>query len=126
MKVYLFSFLLFFATSAWGQLDTSYLKYHKTGVYKYDGDNSGILVKRTKRKQIEYNKDKSKVLTLTIEWKSDDEYWLTFVKEKDFAGCLKKGYIIKTKIIYADKHKYICEWDSKECGQGQTTFIRVE
>ena len=49
MKAFFLFFLLVIPICTFGQLNEEYLKYHKTGLYKYEGDTSGVLIKRTKR-----------------------------------------------------------------------------
>jgi len=118
--------LLLSSYIAIGQVAKDSLKFHKTGIYTYKDKYNEVFIKRTRTKQIEYNKDKSKVLVLNIKWVSDDEYWLTFIKEKNFPGCLKKGYILKSKITYADRNQFSCKYESDHCGNGEATFIKIE
>ncbi len=65
--IILISILLSFASiHTFGQVHSDSLKYHKTGLYKYTGENSDYFIKRTKRKQIEYSADNSQKLVLKV------------------------------------------------------------
>lgn len=105
-------FLLLGINTSFSQVDKEMLKYHKTGTYEYK-DGSGFIVKRTKGKQVEYNKTENKKLIFKVKWVSDDTYHLIFKKHKNYPSNYKKGDVMVVKIISAYKAEYTCLWELK-------------
>ena len=100
---------------------------HKTGLYKYKDPNfDGFYIKRTKNKQVEYNKAKKFKIVLTVKWSSDTEYILTMKNDKGNVGCLKKGDAVEVFITESDTHNYTCSYTTLNCGSGTTSFLKVK
>lgn len=94
----------------------------KTGTFYYDSHGKKVIVKRTKRKQIEYYNNGNSKIVNRIEWVSDTEYILTFVKEKNSPGCLKKGDRMKITILECNENTYKAKIESKNCGNGEVVI----
>ena len=97
----------------------------KTGKFKYMASGAVIEVTRTKTKQIEtFNNGKSKVIS-KIKWISDTECILTFEKEINAPGCLKKGDKMKMTILECDGNEYLVSVTSENCGNVEITVIII-
>ena len=125
--IFLVSTILFLThLNGFAQTQEDHLKRHRTGIYQYaDSRFAGYVIKRTKKRQIEYSKEKKEKLVLKIEWKSDSEYWLT-LKKSNVSGCLKVGYVIKTQITSATPTSYSSSFIAEGCGAGETKFIKLK
>ena len=91
MKLFLSIFFSISTIWTFGQIEEGLVTDHHTGTYQYTADTGygNFRIKRTKRKQIEYSLDKKEKLVFKVQWISDSEYWLEFVRAKDDSGCLK-------------------------------------
>ena len=127
MKTTLLSLIacMFTFCAAFGQ-DNNCLKKMRTGNFKYDVRGDDVIIVRTKKTQTEYiNSGKSK-LVLKIKWLSDSVYVLKQKKAVNVPGCLHKGDEIVVKITRCYGNKYDAEYTTKKCGDGASTFIRIE
>jgi len=102
------------------------LQTMRTGKFTYMGDEGKVEIVRTETEQTEiYNDGKSKGV-LTIKWLSDTEYLLTLKSAENAPGCIKKGDVIRTKILTCDGTKYYYESSCVTCGEDSNTIVKVE
>ncbi len=123
---FLFFLLLCFLSAGAFAQDSECLANIRTGTFEYDANGITITVVRTKKKQIEtYNNGQSKLVN-KVEWISENEYRLTFVKQVNAPGCLKKGDVMRLKILHCSANSYAVEIKSEQCGNATTTITRVK
>ena len=125
-KILVVIFIFMLETALYGQTNVINTSFHKTGLYEYIGENPGYLIKRTKNRQIEYNKETKQKLVFKISWILDNEYELEFIRHHNFPGCLRKGYIINTIIVESNPERYTCEWKTQYCGNGIVKFKKIK
>lgn len=95
------------------------LKKFKRGNFEYlTGLYKGVLIKRTRHRQIEYDPTIHSKAVLKIKWVSDNEYWLTFISDTQPISNEAKKVVLKVKILSVNGDTYTCHWDCDKCGQG--------
>ncbi len=120
--------LLFFSIFCFSQ-DSTKVDYKKfrTGNFIYlEGLYKGIAVKRTKHKQIETDQAVNKTSVLKIKWVSDNEYWLSLIKDSD-GNEKKQAYkdlILKVKITSVNGNTYTYSWLINTTGKTGTGSMR--
>jgi hypothetical protein len=126
MKSNLFVLLLIcFSGTAFGQ-KTNCFKKHVIGKFTYQDRQHESEIIRTRTKQTEiFNFGKSKLI-LKIKWLNDSTYVLTHQKAINAPGCLDKGDWIKATITNCDETHYTATYTSNKCGNGKSTFIKLQ
>lgn len=106
---------------------TDYKRFHE-GKFEYIGLFKGVIVIRTKNRQIEYDPALNSKLIFKLKWVSDDTYWITFIKAiNQGSGKLHKGSIIKTTITSATDSTYTCHWHVDDDGSGgNVSFKKIK
>jgi len=124
-------FILLFCVSAiqcslYAQ-DKECLDQIRTGTFTYTVENYTVVtIERTETKQIEsYNNGRSKIFT-KIKWISRNEYMVTFLRQKNARGCLKRGDVMKVTIIECDGWNYTAHITSELCGNSDITIKRIK
>ena len=126
LKIALLSYSVFVFGNLSGQ-DSGCLEKFRTGTFQYEtGGGEKVIIYRTKRKQTEvFNNGKSKLI-LKIKWLNDSTYLLIQKKAVNAPGCLKKGDIIKTRVVSCEGERFTCEYSSERCGKGKSVFLKLE
>ncbi|MFZ5553866.1 MAG: hypothetical protein ACOZCO_12190 [Bacteroidota bacterium] len=102
--------------------DDCHKKFH-TGHYTLQGQEGKYKLVRVEGMQTEiFNDSKSKIIS-DMKWISDTEYHLTLKKLTNVAGCLKKGDVVKVKIVSCEGSKITCEYTTDKCGKGTQVFL---
>lgn len=115
---------IFFTSKA--GVDTYLLKMRK-GIFVYQttkGTEVKIIRREQKQKEIS-NGGKSKLFT-KIRWLNDSTYVLIFKREKNDAGCLKKGTRIINTIIKCSENEYTVRSLSAECGETEDKIKKIK
>ena len=125
IRITIIATLVFIANISMAKAQTNEYKKFRTGKFKYE-NNDDFIIKRTKRKQIEYNPKTKEKVVMRIKWKSDKEYTLKSTRIKNMPGCLKKGDVIFTVITSVSGNKSYCSFYTKNCGEGESVIIKIE
>ena len=92
-------------------------KRFRTGTFEYMGLYKGIIVTRTKGKQVEYDPATKGKLVFKVKWPADDTYQIIFVKSVNQSpGPFKKGDVLTTKITSATQDTYAYHWEFNNKG----------
>ncbi len=122
-KTTLILLLTLIGSSAFAQKNKC-LSQVKTGVFTYEVQGVTITVERTKTKQIEsYNDGKSKLIN-KLEWISDNQFEITFVKAVNSPGCLEKGDKMMMTIMECGDNWHKVVGESENCGSAEVVLYR--
>jgi len=102
------------------------LKSLRKGTFKYVEENEEYMIVRTRKRQIEMSLDGKSQLILKIKWLDERTYVLTFVKEINMTGCLRRHDTITTKIESCSGDTYKFSYLSNSCGHGASAIERIK
>jgi hypothetical protein len=122
--------LIFAGSAAYAQTNAApptkqEIKKFKRGNFEYiTGLYKGVVIKRTRRRQIEVDPATHRKAVLKVKWISDSEFWLTFISDTQTSKVPVKGMVIRVKILSVTADAYTCHWDCDKCGPGGTDSFR--
>lgn len=95
------------------------------GEFRYKDAGDDVVIKRTKTKQIEiFNGGKSKYI-LKLDWISETEYTLTYIKAVGTEESESHNEI-RCRIIRCEGNESLVEYMTNEGQFGQTTIVKVD
>lgn len=125
MRLLTLHIILLFSLNSFGQ-DSLCVQKMKVGTFKYVDKQEGVVIVRTKNKQIEYSEDQDWKLVLKVRWVNDSTYVLTHKKSINIEGCLKKGTEIIVTIVACEGDRFKAVYTTEECGDGESWFELVD
>jgi hypothetical protein len=101
------------------------IKKFKRGTFEYmEGLYKGVIIKRTRHRQIETDPATHEKIVLKVKWISDNEFWLIFISDTKPSKVPVKGTVLKVKILSVTADSYTCHWDCEKCGPGGTDSFK--
>lgn len=92
------------------RVDVPCYRYHVGYLEYIDKNYHGIKVKRTSKKEIQTNTIDGNKMVFKIEWTSDYQYQLLFLKSK-LPSRFKPGYVLTCKMVDCWDEYYDCDCD---------------